>query len=559
MRVLILISLVTILLFSNFLTQAVSLPPDLQSEEEVELIVGEIQTVKAYSPTRVAVTDPTIADIDKVEGNDILLSAKKAGNTTLNIWDTYGERTLQIRVYAEELDSLKNRLKKLLANFAINNLTFKTSKEEGKVILSGEILSDSEKQLKDVLSPFSNKIINLINTIDETAVVQIDVQVLELTKSATEELGVTWLTALQVREEPYKDSSTSTTSGVTTTLNKLGSFSDIFRISQWSRDAITAKLNMLVNEGKGKVLSRPKLVCLSGKEAEFLVGGEIPIVTTTTSSGGNVSTNVEFRKYGVNLKIKPVVKDNEIDTTINTEVSDVDWGNAVTVSGTKIPAFASRSASTQVYLKDGQTIFLAGLIKNKDSTNISGVPFLKDVPFLGAIFRSKSLQKSDTELVISLTPTIVSMPKKPTSVGSAALEKVPQIDIALPATNEEDEALIEDYADISEMPQTSQGQPQDAVASYARGVQEKIAQAIIFPEEAKKYKWQGVVRLELIILSDGSLTEAVVKESSGHDVLDVSALSAAKVQAPYLAFPPDVTSQMLSIDVPVVYSLDSPK
>jgi TonB family protein len=287
------------------------------------------------------------------------------------------------------------------------------------------------------------------------------------------------------------------------------------------------------------------------------VGGEIPIVTTTTSSGGNVSTNVEFRSYGVSLKVKPVVKGEEVDTTINTEVSDVDYGNAVTVSGTRIPAFATRSASTQVYLKDGQTVFLAGLIRNKVSTNIGGIPFLKDVPFLGAIFRSKTTSESDTELVISLTPTIVKTAEKPTSIGSAQLERVPPIDIAVPPTSEEEsEASIESSAETRELSVSNQELFPDTVISYARGVQERIAQAVTYPEEAKKYKWQGMVRLGLRILYDGSLIDAFVKESSGYDILDENALIAAKRQAPYLTFPSDITAQELLLDVPVVYKLE---
>jgi pilus assembly protein CpaC len=543
-----------ILLVFTFLTGATAYDVDPSSEQEVEMLVGEIKTVKAYSATRVAVTDPSIADVDKVEGDEILLSAKKAGNTGLTIWDKYGERSVQIRVYAETLDSLRDRLKQLLVSLRISDLVFKPSKEEGKMILTGAVLSDDKKQLDTLLSPFSDRIINLIKVVDETAIVQFDVQILELSKSASKSLGVDWIQAMQLREEPYSSSSSST-SGVTTTLNKIGSIPQIFRVVDFSRDAITAKINMLVSEGKAKILSRPKLVCLSGKEAEFLVGGQVPIVTTTTSSGGNVSSNVEYKDYGVNLKVKPVVKGEQIDTTINTDISDIDSANAVTVNGAKILAFLTRSASTQVYLKDGQTIFIAGLIRNNKSTNISGIPFIKDVPFLGAIFRSKSTTETETELVIALTPTIVKGAKKPTSIGSATLEEVPPLDQAFPSGAEESEV----EAEAQELTLINQVSLPDSVSSYVRGVQERIAQAVTFPDEAKKYKWQGMVRLGLRILYDGSLTEASIRESSGYEILDDDALAAAKKQAPFSAFPSDITAQELVLDVPVVYKLESQK
>ncbi|MDP2940605.1 MAG: TonB family protein [Candidatus Omnitrophota bacterium] len=545
------------LIFSQKAFSAIDFTIDSTLEDrDLEFIVGEVQTVKASTPTRVAVADPNIADVDKVEGDDIVLSAKKAGTTLLTIWDKYGQKSIGIRVYAENLENLQNRLKKLLANFKIQNLSIKTSREEGKIILNGQILSDDKKLLDTVLETFSDRIINLIQPIDQTDIVQIDVQVLELTKSATEELGISWLSALQVREEPYS-SSTSTTSGITTTLNKIDTFAKAFRVVDWSRDALTAKLNMLISQGKGKVLSRPKLVCLSGKEAEFLVGGEIPIITTTTSVGGNVATHVLFRKYGVNLKVKPVVRNDDIDTTIYTEVSDVDWGNAVTVSGARIPAFASRSATTQVYLKDGQSVFLAGLIKNKDSTNIGGIPVLKDIPFLGAMFRSKSISNADTELVICLTPTIVKTGKRPTTIGTQNLSAVPPIHLPIPAAEDEAQAILEAPIDTVELVPFKNEDFSDSRLSYARSVQEKIAQAIVFPGEAKINNWEGMVKLTLHILSDGSLISASIKESSGIDVLDESAQVTAKKQAPFTAFPLDITTAELSIDVAVIYKLDS--
>lgn len=533
-----------ILLFFVFLRNGAPYDIDSNSEEEVTFAVGELKTVKAYSLTRVSLIDPSIADIDKIEGDDILLSAKKAGSTGLTIWDRYGERTLQVRVHPTDLDDLQNRLKQLLALYKIDNLVFSQSKEEGKLVLQGEASVTDKAQVDSILAPFSNMIINTIKVTGENPLVQFDVQVLELSKSAQEILGIEWPQALTVSEH------------ISTTPTN---FLNVFKLGQFTRDTALIKntLNYLITQGKAKVLSRPKLVCLSGKSANFNVGGSVPVVTTTTSSGGNVSTNVEYKSYGVSLSVTPVVKEDEIDITISTDVSDIDEGHSVTVSGAKLFAFATRTAATQLYLKDGQTVFLAGIMKNKISTTVSGIPFLKDIPFVGAIFRKKNFSTDETELVISLTPTIIKTPQPPSSIGIATLQKVPPVYVSMPpGTEEESELKPEIITEETIEASSYQEFLPDSLISYARSVQERIASAIAYPEEAKKYRWQGMVRLGLRILYDGSLVDASIKESSGYDIFDENALLAAKKQAPFFAFPTDIAAQELSIDVPVVYKLD---
>jgi pilus assembly protein CpaC len=511
--------------------------------------VGEIQSIDVDTPTRISLADPKIADLVKVEGTEAIITGKSPGSTTLNIWDKYGHRSITVRVAVEDLDNLKNRLEQILSNVKISNLAININRDEGKIILQGDALVADKEKLNEILGPFSKKVINLININEDSSLVQVDVQILELSKNVTDQLGVTWMSALQVREEPFSGSSGSGggTTTLVTTLGKIATFPRVWRVVNFSRDALTAKLNLLISEGKGRVLSRPKLVCLSGKEAQFLVGGQIPIVTTTTSSGGNVSTNVEFRDYGINLKIKPVVKsEDQIDTTINTEVSSIDYGNAITVSGTTIPAFATRSASTQLYMKDGQTIFIAGLIKNNEANNIQRLPAISKIPILGELFKSKNFSDNQTELVISLTPTIIkSEEKKP----SAAMDKVAAaVKAATPKSTEPVELINEEPALVmKELP--------EYLADYTRMIQSKISQAATYPEEARQLGWEGTVRLSLRVLPDGTLSVVKVKQSSGYEIFDDNAIEAAKKSAPFPAFPLELRAREITIEVPVVYNL----
>lgn len=525
----------------------------VRTEAPIELAVGEIYSLAVYAPTRISLADPKIADLVKVEGEEAILAGKGPGSTTLNIWDKYGRRSMVVRVVYEDLESVRNRVEQMLSHAKINDLSIEINREEGRIVVTGKALTEEKKKLGELLGPFRGQVINLIEISDDNSLVQIDVQIMELSKSVIDQLGVAWVSALQVREEPYSSGGSST---VATTLNKIDTFAKIWRIVDWSRDALTAKLNMLISEGKGRVLSRPKMVCMSGKEAQFLVGGQVPIISTTTSTGGNVSTNVEFRDYGVNLKIKPIVReDNKIDTTIDTEVSSIDSGNAVTVSGYTVPAFSTRSASTQLYLKDGQTIFIAGLIKNEESNNLSRLPAISKIPILGELFKSKTFKDSETELVISLTPTIVvrgqDKDAQQTSAAAAATARAAKI------TTEEKAAgsFMEEAVAKELTPQVTIKEMPDYLVGYTRQIQQKIAQAAVYPEEASQLGWEGAVGLDLKILSDGTLASIKVKQSSGYEIFDDSAVNAAKNSAPFPIFPVELRAREINIDVPVIYNL----
>jgi len=162
---------------------------------------------------------------------------------------------------------------------------------------------------------------------------------------------------------------------------------------------IISRINLLVSTGDAIILAEPRLSARSGGKAEFLAGGEIPVVT----QGGLGSTNVEFKEFGIILNINPMVDDeNNILATINTEVSAIDLSNAV--GG--VPAFITRKTTTDVSVKDGDTLILSGLIDRSMGENIDKFPILGDIPVLGALFRSTQWKNDLTELVIFVTPTV---------------------------------------------------------------------------------------------------------------------------------------------------------
>jgi len=504
--------------------------------QEIDLLVGGLKIVEVSFPERVSVVDPNVADVDKATDTEVYVVGKGAGTTTLKIWDDSGERSILVRVFAENLQDLHKRLSKLLKNFSINNLSLKINRDEGKVVVTGKYLEEDKERIDIIMSAFEDKVINLLKIEEAASLVQIDVQILELTKAAAKELGIQWLSSLQIREEPYEGS--SSTSGVDTTRTTVDTLGKVFRVVEWSRDALTAKIRLLESQDKARILSRPKLVCLSGKEAEFVVGGEVPIVTTGTTSAGTTQTNVEYRQYGVVLKIKPVVtEEGLINTEISTEVSDIaSWR---TIGGSSYPLMETNTAMTQLYLRDGETVFLAGLIKNKLSKdNISGIPLLMNIPILGALFRWRDYSKTDTEIVISVTPSILRMARKS-------------------ITREKEDIEVKSLVSVPEpIPVEIKSEVPSDMLGYVRSVQDSIASGVHYPMEARQFGWEGTVKIRLHLISDGNISEVTVKESSGYDLFDNAAIEAAKIQAPYPAFPSDIETTDLWIDIPIAYRID---
>lgn len=164
---------------------------------------------------------------------------------------------------------------------------------------------------------------------------------------------------------------------------------------------LQAKLRFLVEEGAAELLANPNLVADSGTTASFQAGGEIPYVTSTSLG----STHVEFKPYGVFLKIKPkVLPDGRIAMEVEASVSAPDRTNGVFLSGNAVPALAERQVSSHVTVEPGTTLALAGLVQTQKDERISGVPVLRKLPLLGALFRWKQSTHRRTSVVVFMTP-----------------------------------------------------------------------------------------------------------------------------------------------------------
>jgi pilus assembly protein CpaC len=501
------------LIFSNFIFAE-------GIEEELTLYVGEVKVFSVDTPTRIAIGKPEVVDVTSAKEKEIELVAKSAGTTNFIFWDKWGEHAFRIHVFAEDLGPIQERIDNFIKELNLKKVYTKPIESEGKIMLLGEVRTFEDKErLLSALGPLKEKIIDLIK-VREEKLVEIDVQVLELTKEASESLGFSWPGNLTITEQNYPTGASPT------------KFSTLFRVEYFSRSNFLWTIDFLQRQRKLNVLSRPRLVCLSGKEAELLVGGEVPTFTATVSSTGTTTGEVEYKEFGIKLKIRPTVTENDkIQLSLNTEVSEI--GSVESTTYARAYPLTKRTASTELYLDDGETIAIGGLIKQKSDVNIQKVPWLAEIPVLGLFFRHKSISEStpqqDTELFITITPTII-------KGKEVSLEKLEEKKPAVEIKPIEETGLL----------------PQE-LKNYISAVQSKISKYIQYPVEAKGTGWYGTTKLGIFITSEGKIKDIEVVQSSGYNLLDEAAKSAIKKASPFPPFPKELKLKELRIEIPITY------
>ncbi|MHC4115819.1 MAG: TonB family protein, partial [Planctomycetota bacterium] len=495
----------------------------------------QTQVMPVDNPTRVAIANPDIGDSNEVSREERIIATKAAGTTTLVVWDSLGERSFRIKVLTEDSAELKRRIDSLVNSLGLPGVYTKEAEDEGKVLLLGWVKSAKERErVLTAIGALSDKIIDLIEIKEEEAVVDIDVQIVELNRDATKTLGFTMPSAVSATEAAGKYPQAL--------YRSMEAIGHVFR---WPRDDLfSVKLDALIEEGKAKVLSQPRISCQSGKEAELMVGGEKPILTTEAVEGGGQSTNVDYKEFGIKLNIKPTVTpEDKIKLALKIEVSEVGEAETLgTITDIRARAYPlrKRSASTELFLNDGQTFAIGGLIKQKTEEIKSKTAGLGDIPIIGLLFRKKTTnigggrgELGNTELFIVLTPRII------------------RDEIVLEEEGTE-KAGVQQASYRGVTPQA----PSDPLINYGRFIQTRILEKLNYPLLAKDAGFAGRVMLSLHLSSVGELLDITVKSSSGYKMLDDNAVTAARALYPYPPFPASIKKKDLWIDIPIDYRLD---
>ena len=386
---------------------------------DIDLLVGRSAVLNIGSPiARVSLTVPDVADALVTAPGQLLIHGKQPGTISLFVWDKAGAiKTYEVTV-RRDLSALSEQLRQLFPGEPI------TAAGSGKdVVLSGTVASKyAIEKAADVAAGYVEKKENVVNLLKQqegvaSNQVMLRVRFAEVSRSALTELGASFVA------NGFKDAwvgRTTTQQFAAPAWDQDGKlvFSDFLNLFLFNtKEGLGGVVKALQTKGLFQSLAEPNLIANNGKEASFLAGGEYPYPIVQPSSGGNAVT-VQFKEFGIRLNFTPTVLGGDlINLKVRPEVSALDFTNAVTLSGFRIPAISTRRTETEIELQDGQTFAIAGLMNNTVTSSMSKIPGIGDVPVLGLLFRSKAHQKNQTELVVMITPTIIRRGQTGVSAG----------------------------------------------------------------------------------------------------------------------------------------------
>ncbi|MEA2736386.1 MAG: pilus assembly protein CpaC [Humisphaera sp.] len=380
----------------------------------VRLLVNKSTTLVTSRPyKRVSVGNEEIAEVNGIGTTRILVTGKKAGATQIIVWDE-ADNSQQIDVLVQaNLLALRGLYERLLPGSQIDVID-----NDGTIALTGQVpnLATAE-QATALASGFGSKVLNLLEVAGGQQVM-LQVRFAEVSKTATTALGInfgytdgTSFGGSNVGQiAPFSIVGSSVTPDtIVLGVPPGGASVTQFGSGILGGTAFDLFVSAMRDNNLLRVLAEPNLVTTSGQEADFLAGGDFPIPIVQGGSTNGTAITVEFREFGVRLRFTPVVLGNgRIRLKMSPEVSDVDFTNAVQASGFRIPGRRTRRLSTTVELDEGQTFAVGGLLDSRVAANKSATPLLGDIPVLGALFRSVRYQRQDTELVVLVTPRLVS-------------------------------------------------------------------------------------------------------------------------------------------------------
>lgn len=398
-------------------TAAGTVTVDAESGKPIRLAVNRLAKIRSSQIIKRAhVVNPEIAELvysETQSPNWVFVSGKSIGATQLTLWGGNNELLGSFEVIVRaDVNGLKKNFYEI---FPEEDITVRDSGDH--ITLSGTV-SDSVRLTKvlalaEAYSP--KKVINLLQ-VGGVQQVMLEVRIAEISKQVSEKLGINLaydegdsfgltmldqLTALPTEGWPGNPLQVAPSANAV-----LGFVS--------GSDSLIITLDALQEDGLLKILAKPTLIAQSGHDASFLAGGEFPFPVAQSFE----RFSIEWKPFGVALNFTPtVLSDGKISLVVSPEVSELDFTKTIAFSGFVVPSIDTRRMSTVVELRDNQSFAIAGLLKNFVRESVHKFPLLGDIPILGALFRSTSYQKDETELVVIVTPHLV----KPVSADDLPL------------------------------------------------------------------------------------------------------------------------------------------
>jgi pilus assembly protein CpaC len=385
---------------------------------------------------RVSVTDPTVADVSVVTPTQVLVHGRSPGEVSLLIWDELERsRSFDLRVDVDVTAAAEEEKRV----FPDEQITVTPSRSA--IVLSGHVTNEEvAKRAGQIAEAYTKNVVNVLSFGPVGAQeVALEVKFAEVDRSAITQLGVNFLstgagntigttttgqfggfTAPRITDQfgvpasPKPDVPVPTTGPNSVPFSSQETISDVLNLFLFRPDIhLGAVVRALQTKNLLQILAEPTLIAVNGKEASFLAGGQFPFPIVQPGQGFTAVT-IAFKDFGVKLNFTPLIQPNgNIHLRVVPEVSTLDFANALTISGFTVPALSTRRAETEFELQDGQSFVIAGLMDNRVTNIVNKVPGLGDIPILGNFFKSKSAQKSNTELVVLCTARRISPSTQP--------------------------------------------------------------------------------------------------------------------------------------------------
>jgi pilus assembly protein CpaC len=367
---------------------------------------------------RVAIANGDIAEAVGISSTELLVNGKASGETSLIVWDEKGNRSpFELHVAADEttLQSVRQELTQEVGDDV-------TLTEEGaNVFLRGTVQTAIAADRAFTIASAAGKVVNLLNVAVPAGDPQIllKVRFASLNRTLSNQLGINIFgnqlkgvgnsTTGQFGQYPlFNDAKTTVT--------------DLLNIFYYRPDlGIGAMIRDLQAKNVLQILAEPNVLAMNGRPASFLAGGEFPFPTLQGGGSGIGQITIQFKEFGIKLNFLPTITPRgTIHMVLTPEVSSLDYASGLTVSGFTVPGLATRRVETEVELENGQSFAIAGLLDNQVTENLDKMPGLANIPILGKLFESRSTTKSNTELLVIITPELV----RPIPAG----DKLPQLE-----------------------------------------------------------------------------------------------------------------------------------
>jgi pilus assembly protein CpaC len=394
----------------------VGTPAWAQSEgQALHVFVGKSVVINLQSPvTRILSSNPAIIDTLATSPTQVVVEGKAPGSSSLILWDATGHSQMLDVTVDVNVSRLRTAIEQTYAGQAIS-----VQSDGAHLILTGTV-SDA-KIVDDVgkmAALYSPGVVNslVVAPVHEQQIL-LEVKFAEVDRTKIQQLGFNFFStgaantigSVSTQQFTPPTLSQGSSAGASGPISTTLTFNDLLNIFLFRPDInLGTTIRDLETKSVLQILAQPNLLALNGQKASFLAGGEFPFPVVQGGSGNTNAVTIQFRPFGVRLDFTGFIgKDGIIRMHVAPEVSTLDFSNALVISGFTVPAISTRRAETEIELREGQSFGIGGLIDNRAQVQFSKIPGIGDIPIIGQLFRSHSLNRSHTELVVLVTPHVV--------------------------------------------------------------------------------------------------------------------------------------------------------